>query len=151
MARTLAGIEAAMAKAESSIQQTENEAEVSQRNLERYAKQADQLHAVVEVEQEMFRRKARYEQACHSMEAATRGKEEAKARLVEHQGWTADLRHFFKGRRPQNADAILRGLQAMLPSRDPLPHIIGTMFSDAHLDIDGSTARSVYSMVDEHL
>lgn len=150
-AQNLEERDAGLAEAQSSLARFEEDAQAAQTYIERYSKQLKHLHAVAQAEQEAIRLRREAERAEEVAREAGAKKDETRQQMAEHRAWTEDLKLFFKGDRPRDSNAILRGLQGLCPSGDALPVVVRAMLSEKRLDVTSSTVRSVNGMVDEHL
>jgi len=113
-ARELGERDAHLAEARAAIARSEEESQVAQLNVDRYAQQAKHLRIAAQAEQEAFRLGRGAKNAEEVAREAGAKKDEAMQRLGEHQAWTEDLQLFFKGNRARDSNSILQGLQGQL-------------------------------------
>lgn len=139
------------AAAQAGIHRIEDELQVYQCNIQRYAERTQHLRVLVQAEQEASSLLGEAQKLQAAAREASGKRHQTMQRLDEHRAWTEDLQLFFKGSRPRDSNALLRGLQVLLPKGDPLPIIVSAMLSEKRIDVNSSTVISVSKMMNEHM
>lgn len=130
---------------------SKNERDVleAQREVHRLEQQAAWNQTASQKVLELGVSAAQLEQQCS---AAVQKRNSAQLQLSKFQSWVEDLQRFFEGHEVQDAGAIYRGLQAVLPTNDPLPVMVRALLLDTRsFDRSNPTVLSTQRLVMEPL
>lgn len=143
-------IQASLEETRLALARITDNAQTLESKIHRYASQLRHLHTIAQMEQELSRLRSEMGSCEQLLEEAQRKREEARNDVDEYRNWSEDLELFFRGHGVRDAAHIVRGLQTILPS-DPLPMIIRTMLTEAHLNVSSPTVVSMFDLVSERL
>lgn len=140
-----------LGEARAAVAQAEDDAKTAQMEVDRLSSQIKQTRAMAQLQKQIDEQGAVVKEARRAAETAASHRDTLHTQLSEYSLWSEDLLSFFDGKAVQDGGAILRGLQALVPSRDPLPTLVRSLLSQDGIDMASHTGISMQKLVSDQL
>eukprot|EP00930_Biecheleria_cincta_P031327 TRINITY_DN21742_c1_g2_i1.p1 TRINITY_DN21742_c1_g2~~TRINITY_DN21742_c1_g2_i1.p1 ORF type:complete len:440 (-),score=115.72 TRINITY_DN21742_c1_g2_i1:76-1395(-) len=113
-------------QAQDALRSAEEEVRIAKSEVAHLEKQAHWARGALKKMQDL----TSVEEQCRaSSREAARLRDDAQRQFADHCAWGEDLQAVFEGQRAKNCEAIVSGLQDVLPTGDPLPMMIRAMLT----------------------